>query len=365
MKGKGWFGPLGQLLRHLHPPLPPLLHGADAPRLRPRRRRLPEHRRRRDPRPQLRLLEGFQKNPNHTDWCFEVLRHELEKAGYVDGDTLFGAPYDLRQRAAGARPEIRRLLRLLPQLSRLIEDASRSKNNQKVILFGHSLGGMVALEFVRSTAMAWREKYIKHLVLVAPVPGRRLREAGGVLRPPARPDLRPRRRTAGADIEADVEDLRVLHRQLPVPRCSDEASRWVITRERTTPPARWRSSSPPSGTPPRRAVHARAVPKMNYFEAPMVPTRASMASGTTRRSSSCIGTATSTAEPEIVYGDGDEDINLVSMVAFDEKMRRQMEQSGVFYKSIKIPGARHGTVITEDWALKRVMQEILKRIVSV
>jgi lysophospholipase-3 len=47
------------------------------------------------------------------------------------------------------------------------------------------------------------------------------------------------------------------------------------------------------------------------------------------------------------------------MLAFDEKMRRQPEQNKV-YKSIKLHGADHGTIVTEDWALKRVMQEILE-----
>jgi lysophospholipase-3 len=39
--------------------------------------------------------QGFQRNPEHTTWCFEVLRHELEKAGYRDGNTPL--------RPAGAR----------------------------------------------------------------------------------------------------------------------------------------------------------------------------------------------------------------------------------------------------------------------
>ena len=60
--------------------------------------------------------------------------------------------------------------RYLRQLTRLIEDASRRNQGRKVILFGHSFGGTVALEFVRSTPMAWRDRHIKHLVLAAPVP---------------------------------------------------------------------------------------------------------------------------------------------------------------------------------------------------
>ena len=61
----------------------------------------------------------------------------------------------------------------------------------------------------------------------------------------------------------------------------------------------------------------------------------------------------------MVNGDGDDEINLISMLAFDEQMRRQPEQNKMF-KTIKLRGAKHGRIVTEDWAVKRVMQEILE-----
>ncbi|KAF8662883.1 hypothetical protein HU200_055464 [Digitaria exilis] len=305
--------------------------------------------------------KGFQKNPNHTDWCFEVLRHELEKAGYVDGDTLFGAPYDLRHAPPVPGHKSAVFSGYFRRLSRLIEDVSKSKNNQKVILFGHSLGGMVALEFVRSTAMAWREKYIKHLVLVAPVP------AEGFVKP-------VEYFVSGSDLlfVPGVEQLELILRPMwrtfessivnfPSPAVFGRSKPVVITRERNFTAGEMEeliaAVGYAAGVEPFRR---RAVPKMNYFEAPMVPTTCINGVGNDTPEQLVYWDGDFDAEPEIVYGDGDEDINLVSMLAFDEKMRRQMEQNGVFYKSIKIPGARHGTVITEDWALKRVMQEILE-----
>ncbi len=60
-----------------------------------------------------------------------------------------------------------------------------------------------------------------------------------------------------------------------------------------------------------------------------------------------------------MYGDGDGIVNLVTMLAFDEEMCRQPGQKGQF-KSIKIENASHMGILMDEWALKRVMQEILE-----
>lgn len=53
------------------------------------------------------------------------------------------------------------------------------------------------------------------------------------------------------------------------------------------------------------------------------------------------------------------DISLTSMMAFDEEMRRQTGLNGQF-KSIKLDKAGHGSILTDEGALNRVMQEILE-----
>jgi hypothetical protein len=62
-EGEGLVRPLGQLLRPARAPLRAVLHGADGPRLRPRRERLPEPARRRDARAQFRLLPRIPEEP--------------------------------------------------------------------------------------------------------------------------------------------------------------------------------------------------------------------------------------------------------------------------------------------------------------
>jgi len=249
--------------------------------------------------------------------------------------------------------------RYLRQLTRLIEDASRSNQGRKVILFGHSFGGTVALEFVRSTPMAWRDRHIKHLILAAPLPpggfmksvqyfasGTDLLFIPGVY--PLALTLRPMWRT----FESAVVNF-------PSPAVFGRKP-LVITRERNYSAHDMMDFLAATGygtsvEPFRR----RVVPKMDHFQAPMVPTTCLNGVGIETPEQLVYWDGDFDANPETVNGDGDEEINLVSMLAFDEQMRRQPKQNKLF-KTIKLHGARHGTIVTEDWALKRVMQEILE-----
>ncbi|CAL4958083.1 unnamed protein product [Urochloa decumbens] len=313
---------------------------------------------------------GFQGNPQHPDWCLEALRKELERIGYRDGDTLFGAPYDLRHVPAvpGEKSEV--FTRYFQQLTRLIEDASRSNHGRKVILFGNSYGGMVALDFVRSTTMAWRDAHIKHLLLVAPLP------SGGFLQPvrymasgsdflcmgpyddaavvpgttPLALALRPMWRSLESSV-VNFPSPAVFRRRAPV----------VVTRDRNYSAAEMEEFLYAIGAAAAAAepFRRRAVPRMGYFQAPMVPTTCINGVGSDTPERLVYWDGDFDKEPEIVYGDGDGDINLVSMLAFDEQMRQHPGQSKLF-KTIKLRGAKHGMILTEDWALKRVMHEILQ-----
>ncbi|CAO2204670.1 unnamed protein product [Urochloa humidicola] len=302
---------------------------------------------------------GFQRNPERKDWCLEVLRHELERIGYRDGDTLFGAPYDLRHAppAPGQKSEV--FSGYFKQLTRLIEDASRNNHGRKVILFGHSFGGTVALEFLRSTPMAWRDEHIKHLVLAAALP-----PAGGFMEaveffvsgsgllyvPTTTPlTLRPMWRS----FESSVSNF-------PSPAVFGRRAPLVITGRRNYTAADMEEllaavGSGAAAEPFRR----RTVPKQqaSRFEAPMVPT--TCVNGVRNDTPEQLVYWDFDAGPEIVYGYGDGTINLASMLAFDEAMRRQPRQNKMF-KTIKLRGAQHGAIVTENWALKRVMQEILE-----
>ena len=188
----------------------------------------------------------------------------------MPGDTLFGAPYDLRHAppVPGQPSEV--FFRYFRQLTRLIEDASMRNQGRKVILFGHSLGGTVALEFVRSTPMAWRDRHIKHLVLVAPLP------AGGFVKTaqffasgtnllfvpgvdPLTLTLRPMWRTFESAI-INFPSPAVFGRK-PL----------VITRDRNYSAHDMGDFLAATGCGATvELFRRREVPKMDYFQAPMV-----------------------------------------------------------------------------------------------
>ncbi|EEE57276.1 hypothetical protein OsJ_07327 [Oryza sativa Japonica Group] len=254
------------------------------------------------------------------------------------------------RRDPGAQLRLRMVVRLQepckPVYSRyfsefmaLVEAATKKKQKKAVIL-GHSYGGMVALEFVRSTPRAWRDAHIERLVLVAPT----LQD--------------------GHVHEAHVEELRVRHGELPVPgRVRPRAARGH--QEEGYSRATWRISLAALGfgegvEPFRR----RAVPRMYSLEAPMVPMTCINAVGNKTPLQLVLWDDDDDdlldASPEVAaYGDGDGEINLISMLAFDTEMGRQPGQEKRF-KSVKIANANHSTIAIYDFALKRIIQEIIE-----
>jgi alpha-beta hydrolase superfamily lysophospholipase len=80
---------------------------------------------------------------------------------------LFGAPYDWRYAPPVPGQTSQVYSQYFQRFKELVEAAS-SKHQKKVIIFAHSYGGMVTLEFVRNMPSAWRNRYIKHLILAAP-----------------------------------------------------------------------------------------------------------------------------------------------------------------------------------------------------
>ncbi|KAL6626713.1 hypothetical protein ACP70R_030439 [Stipagrostis hirtigluma subsp. patula] len=303
---------------------------------------------------------GFVRNPVQTDWCLEILRPELERIGYRDGDTLFGAPYDLRHAPPAAGQQSQAYSRYFRQLAALVESASKKNRHRKVIIFGHSFGGMVALEFVRSAPMAWRRRYIKHLVVAAPThpeagfvePLSEFASGTGLLYVPTATalSLRPMWRSFESAI-ANFPSPAVFGRRRPL----------VVTRQRNYTAGDMADFIAAVGAGDRvEPFRRREVPKMRRrFLAPMVPVTCINAVGSRTPEQLVYWEGDFDRAPEIVYGDGDKSINLISMLAFDEAMRRQPGQREQF-KSIKLHGAEHGTIVTEDWAVKRVIQEILE-----
>ncbi|KAL6611261.1 hypothetical protein ACP70R_039189 [Stipagrostis hirtigluma subsp. patula] len=295
------------------------------------------------------------KNIHHRRGCFDNVREALERIGYRDGDTLFGAPYDFRYAPPlpGQPSQVYSLY--FEQLMGLVETASEKSRHKKVIIFAHSYGGMVALEFIRSTPLAWRERYIKHLVMAAPVlPVGVVEQLITLVFQPSGliylPALVPSIRRWWRSTESSIVDL-------PSPNVFGHKP-IVITRQRNYSAYDMEEFFVAIGfSDGIESFRRRAVPKMRYFEAPMVPMTCINGVGVRTPRQVVYWEGDYDVAPELVYGDGDGAINLISMLAFDREMRRQPGQK---FKSIKVQNAEHCALILEEWALKRVIDEILE-----
>jgi alpha-beta hydrolase superfamily lysophospholipase len=95
------------------------------------------------------------------------LVESLEQIGYVNGKTLFGAPYDFRYGLAAEGHPSHVGSKFLQDLKELIEKASSSNGGKPVILLSHSLGGLFVLQLLSRNPPSWRQKFIKHFVALS------------------------------------------------------------------------------------------------------------------------------------------------------------------------------------------------------
>uniref|UniRef100_A0A0D9XJR5 BTB domain-containing protein n=1 Tax=Leersia perrieri TaxID=77586 RepID=A0A0D9XJR5_9ORYZ len=181
-----------------------------------------------------------------------------------------------------------------------------------------SLGGMVALEFVWNTPLAWRNKYIKHLILITAT------LSPGFVYPM---------------INLAFGQENVLH----VPNATALSLRPM-----------WRSFETSMASFPSPKVYGH------------MPIRWHRAFSETDAAKDVLFRGTHVywegnfdKTPENMLGDGDGTINLISMLAFNKEMRQQLGQKGQF-KLIKLDKAGHTSILTYEWALQRIIQEILE-----
>ena len=64
------------------------------------------------------------------------------------------------------------------------------------------------------------------------------------------------------------------------------------------------------------------------------------------------------AKPEVVYGDGDGSINIQSILALDTFIGADPAQD--YFKSLLIHNTSHVGVVSDDYALRRLVNEVLE-----
>ncbi|MCO5549908.1 hypothetical protein L7F22_003383 [Adiantum nelumboides] len=94
-----------------------------------------------------------------------VLIEALEAEGYVDGESLFGAPYDFRYTPGKNASPLATLF--LENLKMLVEVAYTKNGERPVVILSHSLGGLWGLYFLNQQPLSWRQKYVGHFIPVS------------------------------------------------------------------------------------------------------------------------------------------------------------------------------------------------------
>ncbi|CAL4942860.1 unnamed protein product [Urochloa decumbens] len=286
--------------------------------------------------------------------CMGKLVQALEAVGYREGENLFGAPYDFRYAPAPPGQANKEFSCFLSRLTALVEHASERNGDMPVILVTHSLGGINADAFLRRSPLAWRTRYVKHFVMASTGAG------GGVFllrfgstSPPSPP-------TDPLSFANTTRSFASAFSALPSPKVFGDAP-LVVTRARNYSahdiPEYLRACGF-SGDEVARYV-TRVLPVTLGFGAPAVPMTCVNGVGTPTPEALVYLDGDFGADPdEVVYGDGDGGVNIASMLALDVLIGADPVQD--YFKSRLFRNTSHGGVISDGFALERLVSEVLE-----
>ncbi|OVA08619.1 Lecithin:cholesterol/phospholipid:diacylglycerol acyltransferase [Macleaya cordata] len=292
----------------------------------------------------------------HITAYMAPLVESLEQQGYIEGQNLFGAPYDFRYGLAAEGHPSAVGTKYLQQLKELIEKASNSNGGKPVIILSHSLGGLFVLHFLNRNLISWRRKFVKHFVALSAPWGGTVQEmltfaSGYSLGVPLVDPLLVR------DEQRSSESNLWL---LPAPKLFGHQLPLVITPETTYSafdiPRFLDDIGFPEGVEPYKN---RTLPLTERLVAPKVPITCIIGTGVKTPETLFYGKDGFEKQPEIVYGDGDGTVNLVSLLRLESEWADDYDQEAKeLLKVIKIPGVSHTSVLQDDVALERTMEEI-------
>ncbi|KDP41597.1 hypothetical protein JCGZ_16004 [Jatropha curcas] len=294
-----------------------------------------------DPRPIVKHISAY----------MAPLVESLEQIGYVNGKTLFGAPYDFRYGLAAEGHPSRVGSKFLQDLKDLIEKASAQNGGQPVMLLSHSLGGLFVLQLLNRNPPSWRQKFIKHFVaLSAPWGGAveiMLTFASG--------------NTLGVPL---VDPLLVRGEQR-----TSESNLWLLPNPSIfgskklviTPNANYSAFEVPQflndigfseGVYPYKS---RILPLMEGLNAPEVPITCIIGSGVKTPKTLVYGKDGFNKQPDVVYGDGDGTVNMASLLALESFWADKKNQP---LKVMRISGVSHTSILDEELSLNQIIEEI-------
>ncbi|KAL3013291.1 hypothetical protein AAZX31_06G044200 [Glycine max] len=288
----------------------------------------------------------------HITGYMAPLVDSLQKLGYADGETLFGAPYDFRYGLAAEGHPSQVGSKFLKDLKNLIEEASNSNNGKPVILLSHSLGGLFVLQLLNRNPPSWRKKFIKHFIALSAPWGGAIDEmytfaSGNTLGVPLVDPLLVR------DEQRSSESNLWL---LPNPKIFGPQKPIVITPNKTYSAHDMvdflKDIGFPEGVYP---YETRILPLIGNIKAPQVPITCIMGTGVGTLETLFYGKGDFDERPEISYGDGDGTVNLVSLLALQSLWKEEKNQ---YLKVVKIDGVSHTSILKDEVALNEIVGEI-------
>lgn len=282
----------------------------------------------------------------------ESLIKSLGKIGYINGKNLFGAPYDFRYALAAQGHPSHIASKFLSDLKSLIESASVSNGGKPVILLSHSLGSLFALHLLDRAPIPWRKKYIKHFIALSAPWGGTVDEmitfiSGNTLGVPLVDPLlvREEQRSSASNLWL-----------LPSPAVFDKNKPLVIT-----PRGSYSSSNISvflrdiGFSEGVRPYETRVLPLVERLPAPEVPVTCVCGSGVKTPETVVCGADGLDEVVEVVYGNGDGTVNMVSLLALKSTWGGLGNQS---IKVIEIEGVSHTDLLKDERALERVIGEV-------
>lgn len=279
-----------------------------------------------------------------------VLVKALEANGYIDGKSLFGAPYDFRYAPGKYASPV--AASFLEDLRKLIEEAYATNGDQPVVLVSHSLGGLWALHFLNQQTLSWRQKYVEHFIPVSAPWGGTVQNmrtyASGYAE--GAPFINPL--VLRAEQRSSESNLWLL----PVPAVFGD-QKLVLTRQETYSAFDIPKFLVDIGYSEGDSLYnSRIPPLITSLEAPGIPVTLVFSSGIDTPQMLVYGKNGFDEQPKLINGDGDGTVNLCSLSAVAEQWNAVEGQK---IKVIRLEGKTHSTILTDMESVELIVKQIL------